>query len=463
MKQILLHSITVLLSAFILAVQPASAAESVALSDDQVADIVQRSYQYVAIYNVNNKFAITQGGWNTVVADTTLKDHTQTDIPRPNNDTLYIGCLLDLREDAMILDIPAFDSKYVSLMVTAYDHYVAVPMSTRLGDFAEPERVLFYSENTRSYGGEPVEGVDRTIKTTGDFVSAVFRVMPHFNEPDRSRKIMDAMQEVTLTSLSEFQGGEARPASDPGFPDIGATDLDTYENNLLEVMQFVFNHVEFDPNNPLDQAVLADYAQLGVVPGKEYDPSAVAQIDGARFRKAADEFRQYALAAMLDPEVTARINPLMFQPKGQTSLEAISILSVVGPLGIPVQEAAYPALSTADGQTMNALNDYVIRMSKDELPPATAFWSMTLYDTDNGFFIPNDRKKYSVGENAGMELNKDGGIEVHIAAEKPEGVPEANWLPINRKDQNLDIIMRIYVPDLEKLKTWKAPKIEKAS
>ena len=82
---------------------------------------------------------------------------------------------------------------------------------------------------------------------------------------------------------------------------------------------------------------------------------------------------------------------------------------------------------------MNAMHDYVIRMTRDELPPANAFWSLTLYDLDQGFFIPNDRKKYSVGENGGMELDGDGGIAIYVAAEKPEGVPDANWLPIERK------------------------------
>jgi hypothetical protein len=99
-------------------------------------------------------------------------------------------------------------------------------------------------------------------------------------------------------------------------------------------------------------------------------------------------------------------------------------------------------------------------MTKDELPPAGAFWSLTLYDVKNGFFIPNDRKKYSVGENAGMKLNAEGGIEIYVAAEKPSGVPEENWLPINRKDEDMDIVLRVYVPDLEKMKTWKAPKAE---
>jgi hypothetical protein len=60
---------------------------------------------------------------------------------------------------------------------------------------------------------------------------------------------------------------------------------------------------------------------------------------------------------------------------------------------------------TADGAPMNAVNDYVIRMPRNELPPANAFWSFTLYDAINGFFIPNKHQKYSVGENAGMKLN----------------------------------------------------------
>ena len=69
---------------------------------------------------------------------------------------------------------------------------------------------------------------------------------------------------------------------------------------------------------------------------------------------------------------------------------------------------------SADGKPLNALNDYIIRMMKDELPPAQAFWSLTLYDLENGFFIPNDRKKYGVGENAGMKLPEGGGIVMDI-------------------------------------------------
>ena len=101
---------------------------------------------------------------------------------------------------------------------------------------------------------------------------------------------------------------------------------------------------------------------------------------------------------------------------------------------------------------------FVCLETKEERPPAGAFWSVTLYDAKNGFFIPNDAKKYSVGENAGMRLADDGSIEIHISAEKPEGVPGENWLPIVRGDEALDIVMRLYAPDLTNMKTWTPPK-----
>jgi hypothetical protein len=438
----------------------ASEAEDVKLTDAEVENLVRRSYQYVAMYNVNNKFAMKQGGWNKMDADTELKDHTMKEIARPNNDTLYIGCQLDLRKDPVILEMPAFNSMYVSLMVTGYDHYVNVPMATRLGDFKKPEKMLFYTERTEGYDGEPVEGVDRLFEATGDFINATLRIMPHSNDPQRFERIVEQMKLVRIQTLSEFHGGKAKPIDDVKFPPVGERDADVFENNLLEVMQFVFNHTTLDPKDELDQKILAAYKPLGLVPGRAFDPARVAKIDGTRFRKVVERIIPEEMAKSTDPEFLERNLLGMFQPKGNMTLELLLFQSIIGPIGLPAGEALYPAIATTDGKPMNAMNDYVLRMSAEELPPATAFWSVTLYDTKNGFFIPNDRKKYSVGENGGMKLNDEGGIEIYVAAEKPEGAAEENWLPINRKDEDMDIVLRIYVPDMEKMKTWKPPKAE---
>ena len=439
---------------------PVAQGQSAALSDAQVEDLVRRSYQYVAMYNVNNKFALKQGGWNKCVADSQLKDHTMREIARPNNDTLYISCMLDLRKDPAILEMPAFDSKYVSLMVTAYDHYVNVPMATRLGDFGKPQKMLFHTARTKGYKGGTVKGVDRVFVATGDFVSAVFRVMPHANDPARFDRIRTQMGSVKVLTLSEYRGGKAKPIDDVVFPPVGKTDADVYGTNLLEVMQFVFNHTSFDPKNELDAKLLAAYKPLGVEPGRSFDPARVAKVDGAKLREVAERIAKEMLAKATDPAFKEESLLGLFQPKGRMTLANLLFQSVIGPIGLPASEAVYPAIATADGKPMNAQHDYVVRMSKDELPPERAFWSLTLYDVDNGFFIPNERKKYSVGENAGMKLNDKGGIDVHVAAKKPEGVAQENWLPIQRKDEALSLILRVYVPDLEKLKKWVPPKAE---
>jgi len=458
--------------------------QHVDLSEAQMQEVVLRSYQYVAMFNVNNKFALdpanpmNSGGYNRVKANTDLADHTVRAIARPNNDTLYVVAMVDVTEEPIVMEMPAFDSKYVSLMVTGYDHYVNIPMSTGDGDFDKPSTILFYSQRTPGYDGGPIEGVDKVFEVTGDFVSAVLRVMPHAAEPERLKANQAAMRSVDLEPLSEFRGktdgAHFLPwGSPPGvgrnldlkedlarFPDFGS-DFEIFEDRFLEVMQFVINHTTFDSDNELDSALLTILKPLGVEPGKEFDPDTVAVIDGAALRETAERFAAESLAKMGDPEFLAANLTKTFQPKGKIGVELLAIQSVLGPIGQPAQEALYPPVNTEDGKPMNAMSDYEIVMAADAMPPAKAFWSVTLYDTENGFFIPNDRKKYSVGENAGFQLNEDGGIRIVIAAEQPAGVPEENWLPIERKDVDLNVIMRLYNPDLEKFKSWTPPKAKR--
>jgi len=345
--------------------------------------------------------------------------------------------------------------------VTGYDHYVNVPMSVTKGDFKKPEKVLFYTSRTQGYDGSMVEGVDRVVEMTGDFVSAVFRVMPHANDKTLFEKIIAQMKSVKVMTLSELQGKPAIAINDVQFPNVGQTDPDVYENNFLEVMQFVVNHTSFDSSSDVDKAFLAAIKPLGVEPGKAFDKNTAVNFDGKRFRAITEKVRKSEFARTMDPAQTAKHSLSLFQPKGKITQDLLLLQSVVGPIGLPTTEAVYLPVISDDGQPLNAQNDYIITMSKNEMPPAKVFWSLTLYDTANGFFIPNNYKKYSVGENAGMKINSVGGIDVYVSAKKPEVVPSENWLPITRKDENLDIILRIYVPDMELLEAWSVPKAEK--
>ena len=359
----------------------------------------------------------------------------------------YIISMLDLRDDAVVINYPAFDTKYASLEVSGYDHYITVPIATSKGDFKEETSILYYSDRTKNYNGKEIKGVDKSLKMTSDFVIAFLRVAAHETKDGRNVK---ALENFKLTTLSEFQGKEPVQQTTVDFPAYG-TDQMVFKNNFLEVMQFVFNHISLDPDNKMDKAVLESMKKLGVQPGKEFDPAKVAEVDGKRVAEHAKKVYDEALAVWNSPDG----NPYLFEvflPKGEMNFDAMVTQSAVGPIGLPATEAVYPGIGTASGEPMNAMNDYVIKMTRDELPPAEAFWSFTLYDLENGFLIPNDRFKYIVGENGGMQLNDEGGIEIYIAAEKPAGVPEDNWLPINRED--IDLARISQVNPCKNLKIW---------
>ena len=427
------------------------------LTDAELTNLVKRSYQYVALYNtlsgfaLNDKNPFSTHGWNKTYKPTGLTDHTVTAIAGPNNDTLYVISTLDLRKEPVVISYPSFDSKFVSLETSSYDHYCEIPLSTTKGDFRKPTRVLYYSARTEGYNGQPVPGIDQVFQMSGDFGSAFLRVMPQANDPKVFASNMKAIQAVKVETLSEFQGRPAKPVDPLTFPAYG-TDMNVFTGDFLEVMQFVVNHTTFDPADEMDRAALAALKQVGVEPGKKYDPTKVTQLDKARVEKSVKQ--------VADEGQANRNNYLFdsFRPKGQMQLDAMIAQSVMGPVGQPADQAIYVQIGTSDGQPTNAKYDYVVRMTKDQLPPARAFWSMTLYDGDKYLFIPNPQKKYSVGENAGQKLDVAGGIEIYIAAEQPPGVPSENWLPINRKDQRLNLRLRVYDPETEKMKVWQAPK-----
>jgi len=108
--------------------------------------------------------------------------------------------------------------------------------------------------------------------------------------------------------------------------------------------------------------------------------------------KIGEKIAKESLAIWTSPKG----NPYLFdvfKPKGKMTLAPMVVQSAVGPIGNPPQEAMYPGIVTTDGVQMNAKNDYVIRMTKDQLPPAKAFWSATLYDAKNSFFPDLDKMK----------------------------------------------------------------------
>ena len=109
-------------------------------------------------------------------------------------------------------------------------------------------------------------------------------------------------------------------------------------------------------------------------------------------------------------------------------------------------------------------NKYVAHFNKGDLPPADAFWSITMYDKDY-FFVPNPINRYTVSSRNKFKANGDGSIDLYIQKDSPGKDKEQNWLPAPA--DALVRMRRLYWPS-EKAPsilsgTWKPPQVKKAS
>lgn len=117
----------------------------------------------------------------------------------------------------------------------------------------------------------------------------------------------------------------------------------------------------------------------------------------------------------------------------------------------------------ADGAPLNGDNRYVIRFSKEEIPEAYSFWSVTLYD-DKFNLVYNDAGRYSFGDKVpGLIYGTDGSLEIYLQPEQPEGEKAANWLP-SAKGKDFNLFLRAYFPGKALLdQSYVAPPVRKVS
>jgi hypothetical protein len=127
--------------------------------------------------------------------------------------------------------------------------------------------------------------------------------------------------------------------------------------------------------------------------------------------------------------------------------------------GLP-QDAIYPSTKVdAKGKQLTGAHRYAIHFAKGQTPPVNAFWSLTMYDTDQ-HFIKNPIKRYAIGDRNKLTFNADGSLDIYIQQESPGSEKESNWLPAPKRDFNL--VMRLYWPKKEMLDgTWKMPRVER--
>ncbi|MCW2967996.1 MAG: hypothetical protein JWM71_1768, partial [Solirubrobacteraceae bacterium] len=120
------------------------------------------------------------------------------------------------------------------------------------------------------------------------------------------------------------------------------------------------------------------------------------------------------------------------------------------------QEAFYPNTDQdLAGRRLDGRHRYVLRFPKGQLPPARAFWSLTMYDKDLHLYA-NPIDRYAIGDRTtGLVRGRDGSLTIYVQHARP-AAHAANWLPAPAGRFTLTI--RLYSPTPAALAgRWRPP------
>jgi len=137
--------------------------------------------------------------------------------------------------------------------------------------------------------------------------------------------------------------------------------------------------------------------------------------------------------------------------------------AVIGIYANSNEEAMYPVLSTdSTGAPLSGASDYTLTFPPGQLPPANAFWSVTMYKLPESLLVDNPINRYVINSPMLPDLvtNPDGSITIYVQHTTPGADREANWLPA--PEGPFTVFMRVYWPKPEALDgTWQPPKLVK--
>lgn len=124
----------------------------------------------------------------------------------------------------------------------------------------------------------------------------------------------------------------------------------------------------------------------------------------------------------------------------------------------PAAEALYPVAELdAEGHLLTGSRRYEIRFPPNGLPPASYFWSLTMYH-DKGLLVDNPIDRYAIGDRSpGLRYDKDGYLVIHVSHSEPKrGM--SNWLPA--PPGGFRLMLRLYGPTPECLDgRWSPPPV----
>jgi hypothetical protein len=416
------------------------------------------NYRIQYAYFVDTKNPEFKAPWNTLVNIPRVYTPADKAIQTPNSDTPYSMLGADLRAEPIVLTVPPIQKdRYFSIqLIDWYTHNFDYIGSRATGN----DGGSFMIAGPR-WNGETPEGIKEVFRAETDFVLPVYRTQL-FNpdDLDNVKKVQAGYKAEPLSTFLGQPAPAAAPAIDfpkPLSPDEQRTSLEFF-NELNFVLQFA-------PTHPSETELMARFAKIGVGAGKTIDVAALSpEMKTALEQGMADGWADFENLRN-DVEAGKVAVGDLFGTREYLKNNYLYRMAgaVMGIYGNSKQEAMYPPYGVdSEGQKLDGANKYTVRFAPGQLPPANAFWSLTMYGLPESLLVANPINRYLVNSPMLPQFVKDsdGGLTLYIQNESPGKDKEANWLPAPKGP--FTIYMRIYWPKEEALNgTWKQPPMTK--
>lgn len=380
------------------------------------------------------------------------------DVVRPNFDTLYSVAWLDLTKEPVVVSVPDTNGRYYLLpMLDMWSDVFAVPGKRTRGTGAANYAVV-----PQGWKGELPEGIEH-IESPTAYVWIVGRTQT--NGPKDYENVYKVQEGYKITPISQW-GKEALPVE---FVQDANVDMKTppvdQVNNMPADKYFSYGAelMKINPPHVTDWSQVARLKRIGIEPGKSFDlASAPPEVQAALERAVKD-----GLAMMKEkiPTLARVVNGWQMNTDtmgvyGNFYLKR-AIIALVGLGANQPEDAVYPInIADADGNPMEGTDKYVMHFAKEELPPAEAFWSLTMYD-EEGFQVANPLNRFSIGDRDELKYNADGSLDIYIQSDSPGKDKESNWLPSPAQGL-ISVTMRLYAPKVMALDgRWAPPAIKR--
>lgn len=384
-------------------------------------------------------------------------DATFTIVVRPNADTLYTALTYDVTKEPLVISIPDSGGRYyLTPWLDYWTDVFTVPGSRTTGTGP-----LTYAIVGPKWKGTLPEGVKEYRSPTGSGLLIGRTQTNGKADYEAVRKFQDGMKAVPLSSHGKPYTppkGQVDPKLDMTAPpdQVDKMDAETFFALFAEL-------IKDNPPHANDYPILDRMKRVGIEPGK-----------GFALASAPKEIQDALNAA---PETALKQIKASFTQSGSRANGWRTNLTAIGTYGADylhragvayaglganvVEDAIYPTVfADESGEPLASDRRYVVHFDKGQVPPARAFWSLTMYD-DRQLFTENAINRFAIGDRDPLKFNPDGSLDLYIQRDSPGDARKPNWLP-SPKNGQFTMNLRLYWPKPEALDgSWTPPPVKR--